>query len=431
MKNTFLTAFANATASLKKTQLFCCYKPKKGIKTFLWFSVAMFFISEHFAHARPEYAARIRTNRCTTCHVNPTGGGHRNLTGKAFGPKAHPLKSFSQQDLFAVDLRSIAYAQLKNTAESKNGLGVMAAIPSVSIPFHATDKGIKWRLNYAQNIGGFGGFTTPRDAHLSVQLYDGYKAYPQFITAGRFIAPFGLLTDEHRTYVRWKTRTSWNDYEMGLLFSGDWTPALHYDLSIVNGEQSQGNFATGRILDWGSILNLRYMSINLGWIAGVSASAHNIKACAQDTKQCIAALSLYQTLSLDGLTNNWIPGSLLLEAVIGYNTNHRLSGDFVSKPKYLELVGQKYSLGGRARWNYRFLPDWLFITKYDYLTLDLDYWGDAYHRLGFGIKHFFNNQVQLEARYEKAIVTPLSEISAEQPGKGKQDVVWALLQVKL
>ena len=399
---------------------------------FLFFGLSLFFILNHASYAKPEYSARLRTNRCTTCHSSPAGGGHRNLTGKVFGPKSAPLTSFAKQDIFGFDLRGIAYAQLKDTAKSENGVGVMAAIPSVSIPFHKTEEGKEWRLVYSHNIGGFGGFSTPRDAYLRVKLYDDYRAYPQFISVGRFSAPFGLLTDEHRTYVRWQTKSSWNDQEMGLLFSGDWSPALHYDLSIVNGEQTLGSFGEGRILDWGSILNLRYMATSLGWIVGLSASAHNIKQCAESIKKCSSAVSLYQALSLDGLTNNLFPGMFLAEVVGGYNTNHRLTGqDFVANSKYLELLNEKFSIGGRAQLNYNFFADWSFIAKYDYLTLDVEYYGDAYHRIGAGINHFLNNQVQLQIRYEKAIATPDSETSAKKPEKAGQDVIWALLQVKI
>ncbi len=212
-------------------------------KLFLFFGLAWFFMTSYWSHARPEYSARLRTNRCTTCHTSPAGGGHRNLTGKAFGPKSAPLKAFSKQDIFGFDFRALVHTQLKNIKDAKNGMGIMVGIPSVSIPFHSSEGGKEWRLVYSQNIGGFGLTTVPREAYLRVKLYDDYRAYPQFISVGRFSAPFGLLTDEHRTYTRWQTRTTWNDQEMGLLFSGDWTPALHYDLSIVNGEQTQGLLA--------------------------------------------------------------------------------------------------------------------------------------------------------------------------------------------
>ena len=399
-------------------------------KLSLFFGLTLFLYS-HLSYARPEYSARLRTNRCTTCHTSPAGGGHRNLTGKAFGPKSAPLKSFSKQDIFGFDLRVLAYTQFKNIKEKKNGLGIMTSIPSVSIPFHSSKEGDKeWRLVYSQNIGGFGATPAPREAYLRIKLYDDYRAYPQFISVGRFSAPFGLLTDEHRTYVRWQTRTSWNDQEIGMLFSGDWTPALHYDLSIVNGEQTHGAFGNDGILNWGSVLNLRYMSTKLGWIAGLSASAHNIKQCAESIQKCSSALSLYQALSLDGLTNNGLPGLLLTEVVAGYNTNHRLQGtDFVSNSQYLKLLNEKYSIGGRAQWNYNFFPNWSLIAKYDYLTLDVAYWGDAYHRIGAGINHFFNNQVQFQVRYEKAIATPDSE--SENPEKAGQDIIWALLQIKI
>ncbi|MDE0118702.1 MAG: hypothetical protein OXM55_01680 [Bdellovibrionales bacterium] len=396
------------------------------------FLVFLFFLSEELL-AKPEYAVRIRANRCTTCHSSPAGGGHRNLTGKAFGPKSAPLKSFSEQDIFGFDLRAIAYTPLKNVDKQANGLGVMAAIPSVSIPFHSNDKGLEWRLVYSQNIGGFGGFTTPRDAYLRVKLYDDYRAFPQFITIGRFSPPFGLMTDEHRTYVRQQTKTSWNEQEMGILLSGDWSYKFHYDIAIVNGEQTKGQgFGEGLIYEWGAIANIRYLA-NWGWMAGVSGSAHHCVPVREEGKKCAAAASLYQVLSLDSLTNSWLPGALLAEAVAGYNTNSHLQGTkFVSNLNYLtSVLEDKYSVGARVQWNYNFFPDWTFVVKYDYLTLDWEYRKDAYYRVGAGLNHFFNNQTSLQVRYEKAFATPADEVNAEKKGFAGQDIIWLLLQVKI
>ena len=405
--------------------------------------LCFFFLFSEELLAKPEYAVRIRTNRCTTCHSSPAGGGHRNLTGKAFGPKSAALKSFSEQDIFGFDLRAIAYTPLKNIDKQKNGLGVMAAIPSISVPFSSNEKGLEWRLVYSQNIGGFGGFTTPRDAYLRIKLYDDYRVFPRLIMVGRFSSPFGLMTDEHRTYVRQQTRTSWNDQEMGILLSGDWSYKFHYDIAFVNGEQTKGQgFGDGLIYEWGAIANIRYLA-NWGWIAGASSSAHNCvplykkaeegKEAEAKGKKCSAAVSVYQTLSLDSLTNNWLPGVLLAEAVAGYNTNSRLQGTrFVFNPNYLTVVLEdKYSMGARVQWNYNFLPDWSLIVKYDYLTLDWEFRKDAYYRLGFGFNHFFNNQTSLQIRYEKAFATPVDEINAEKKGLAAQDVIWMLLQVKI
>lgn len=387
--------------------------------------------------ARPEYSLRIRTNRCTTCHSNPAGGGHRNLIGKSFGPKSAPLKSFSKQDIFGFDLRSIAYTPItKNTKKHKSGAGIMAAIPSISVPFNSTEEGREWRLVYSQSIGGFGGFTTPRDAYLRVKLYDDYRFSPQFISVGRLSSPFGIVTDEHRTYVRQQTGTSWNDYEMSVLLSGDWSYALHYDIAMVNGQQKGGkNLGDNLIYEWGGSINLRYMT-PWRWMIGTSASAHqcfSFKTLKLGEENCSAALSAYQALSLESLTNDWLSGVFLAEVVAGYNTNSKLQGkSFVSNLDYLNTVlDNKMSVGSLLQLNYNFQPDWTFIVKYDFLTLDWEYRKDAYYRLGFGLRHFFNNQTSLQARYEKAIVTPVDEQNSETLGLAAQDVLWVLLQIKI
>ena len=378
--------------------------------------------------ARPEYALQIMTNRCTTCHVHPAGGGHRNLTGKAFGPKPAPLESFSQQDLFSFDFRTIFYtpAQKKHRETAKTGLGVMTALPSISIPFHKV-KGKEWRFVYSHNLGGFPG-SAYREAFLRVQLYQDFRLYPQYIVFGRFTAPFGLLDDEHRSYIRQQTKTSWNDKEIGLLLSGDWSPTLHYDFAIVNGEQTAGAGLGSNLHSiWGGLVNMRALFTNLGWMLGASASYYT-------TEQSSSALSVYQNLSLGHLTKNRLPGNLVAEAVLAHKMNHHISSKFFSegsKSQYRKDVLESNSLGYKVQWNYNFLSDWKFIFKYDHLILDIDYTGDSYRRYGFGLRRFFNNQVSAQIRYEKAIASPHSEQNPKTQGLGAQDAIWALLQVKI
>lgn len=385
--------------------------------------------------ARPEYALQLRTNRCTTCHVSPTGGGHRNLTGKAFGPKPAALETFSQQDVFGFDFRTVFYTptQKENREKGKSGMGVMAALPSISVPFKKNE-GKEWRLVYAHNIGGFGG-TSPRDAYLRVQLYEDYRLYPQYILVGRFSAPFGLLDDEHRTYIRQQTKTAWNDKEMGILFSGDLSHIFHYDLAVVNGEQTAGaGFGTNRLALWGGIANLRVL-FNFGWMVGVSGSYYT-------NEKNSSALSVYQNISLNSLTGDLLSGNLTAEAVLGYQVNHRLPPAplFASDQQYLEEVKDSNSLGYKVQLNLNILPDWKLIAKYDHLFLDISQLGkplditnlgDSYQRYGFGIRHFFNNQVSAQIRYEHAIATPKREENPKVKGLAAQSVIWALLQVKI
>ncbi len=402
------------------------------------------------AEARPEYALRIRTNRCATCHTNPAGGGHRNLTGRAFAPSppaageaVSPLQEFLSQDMFGFDWRVLAYAHIaggkgedkhKGALQSISGPAAMAAVPSVSIPFYKS-KGREWRFVYSYNIGGY--YRGSRDSYLRIKLYDDYRKYPQFITFGQFAAPFGLMTDEHRTYVRMQTRTTWNQQKMGVLLSGGWTPALSYDLAFVNEGETEGArsrktdsekketdlkvFAAGL----GGFANVRYLSTAWGWMAGASASYHN-------NKHNSAALSLYQALDLNSLTRNKLPGAFLAEGVLGYKTNSQITslmqgGDFAGARG--DDLANSNSLGALVRWNYDFLPKWGFVFKYDHFNPDIKYTGDYYQRFGLGLKHFFNSQTILEGRGVLARASPKAETKGSSPVT--QNALWLLLQVKM
>ena len=373
--------------------------------------------------ARPEYALQLRSNRCTTCHANPTGGGHRNLTGKAFGPKSAPLESFSTQDVFGFDFRTVFYTPVKkkDMKDARSGMGTMAALPSISVPFNKSN-GKEWRLVYSHNVGGFVA-ASPRDAYLRVQLYEDYRLYPQYILVGRFPAPFGLLDDEHRTYIRQQTKTAWNDQKIGFLFSGDWTYRIHYDLALVNGKASGLSLVTNQASLWGGIANLRFLFSNLGWMLGTSALFYN-------NEQKSAALSVYQNLSLNSLTKDFLPGNLMAEAVLGKQMNSNTNLPTFIPGDYLNKVANRNSIGVKAQWNYDFLPAWKFILKYDYLQLDISNRADFLQRYGLGFRYFFNNQTSAQIRYEKAFVDPRSKLY-EAKGLVNLDVIWALLQVKI
>lgn len=377
------------------------------------------------ALARPEYALQIMTNRCTTCHVNPIGGGHRNLVGKAFGPASAPLESFSQQDVFGFDFRTILYSPVKKSDRDigTNGLGIMAALPSVYVPFKKTEDQ-EWSFVYSHNVGGFYGIS-PKDAYLRIQFYEDYRFYPQHILIGRFNAPFGLLDDEHRTYIRQQTRGTWNDLEMGILFSGNWSAFLHYDLAVVNGEQTAGtSFGHKRATVWGGIANMRLFLMDLGWMLGGSASYYT-----NDTHS--SALSLYQNLSIGRLTQQWLPGNLTAEMVLARQMNSRVTTLFFSDSTYAQQVKEGQSLGYKVQWNYNFQPDWKLIFKYDYLIFDLNYANDSYQRYGFGLRHFFSNQLSAQLRYEKAVANPASEQNVKIHGSAAKDIIWVLMQVKI
>jgi len=346
--------------------------------------ISFLLVTSVEAFARPEYALKFMTNRCTTCHTNPVGGGHRNVVGKTYGPKPAALEAFSRQDVFGFDFRTIFYTpvQKEDRESGKSGIGVMAALPSMAVPFYK-QKSQKWSLVYSHNVGGFYG-TTPHDAYLKVQLYEDYRWYPQSIIVGRFSAPFGLLDDEHRTYIRQQTRTSWNDKEVGLLLSGDWSPVWHYDLAFVNGEQTAGaGFGGNQVALWGSILNVRALFASWGWMFGASASYYN-------NEKSSSALSIYQNLSVGNLTKGLLPGNLITEAVLARQMNSRLPTQFVSELKFKSQVEEADSIGYKVQWNYNIQPMWKLILKYDHLIPDREYASDSYQRYGVGLRHFFN-----------------------------------------
>ena len=119
--------------------------------------------------------------------------------------------------------------------QSRNGLGLMEVLGAVNVPV-VEDKSSATNFVASYYFGAFSQAVGLRDTYLRWQHKDSQLL--EYVTVGKFTAPFGLLTDEHRTYARWQTRSTWNNYNMGAMLSGELTQGLHWDFAVVNGFQA-------------------------------------------------------------------------------------------------------------------------------------------------------------------------------------------------
>jgi hypothetical protein len=364
--------------------------------TYLFF-LTLFFCP-HKSQARPEYAVRMAANRCTMCHVSPGGGGLRNLTGKAFGSRGFTPGPYSSQDLITVDARALYYLPENTSPAARSGMAWMAGIVGGNIPLTSPDDPKELRLVFAHNIGGI--IAGGREFYMRWQRHgdDSESSTPQHILIGRFHAPFGILSEEHRTYTRIQTQTTWNQFEMGAMASGQMREVWHYDLAAVNGENTAGTALTpDQALTWGGVANLRYTPMTLPFILGISASHHNRVAGQESANAGV----LYGLLSLERMTDSRFPGTFIFEYARAKEMNANLEVGFIdTSTTYDETIANSQSEGLLAQFNYELNDLSTLILRYDQLLLDVRYPSDAFRRYGVGIRKYVHANTLLSARYD-------------------------------
>ena len=231
------------------------------------FLVLILVLNATPAFARPEYALKTKQN-CTACHVNPWGGGPKTVYGKFYGSKDYKPLETSTTDLFSADMRAIAYYP-SGPSKTTNGIALMEVAPSANVPLTKSDADSDFRAVATYNFSPLQ--SGAREAYIRWQpnSQDDH-ALMSHVMFGRFNSPFGLLTDEHRTYTRLQTNMTLNNYEMGVAFSGNILDSLHYDLAFCNDFQNGGGAFTNGDISYGEVLNLRWNPSSLPFFLGAS-----------------------------------------------------------------------------------------------------------------------------------------------------------------
>lgn len=395
----------------------------------LWniFTGLIVFLSVDTVWARPEYALRLGNNRCTNCHFSPAGGGPLNLNGKYYGANGFRLSPFSAQEYAGGEARFNYYAGDKHT-QTRGGLGAMVGSVWASIPVSENQSGsAEFRLVGEHNISGYSA-SGPRNLYLLRHIKDQTRKswLPQDILFGRFIPPYGVMTDEHRTYVRLQTASAWHTgLRMGAMASSNPYEWFHYDLAIVNGQENNGTSpATAQATQWGGLANLRFTPAGLGVMFGLSGAFY--EASENDTSR--SSRSAYTGLSFHRLTKERFKATLLVEyaEAVNWNTTS-FANYFVSDTAYATSLNGAESAGWLAQLNWEVSRLVTLQYKYDRVELDRNFPGDLYQRHGFGFKHMFGPNMWFMMRYENA----MSSRPGEEEGTkmGALDAFWTVIKV--
>jgi len=415
------------------------------------------------ARARTEYAVAQKV-RCTDCHVTPWGGGPRTVFGKMFGSRNHLPSPLSSSDIYYGDLRFIGYYPTSNQGnQGRDGFALMEAAASANLVIQDAKKEKHWapaeaersqrkpgkakpdvssgeiqtqvspvkgkesanqegsavelRLLASYQIAPLGGASV-REAYLRWQFGEATfgRSLLTFL-AGRFYVPFGLLTDEHRTYTRIQTNMTLNQFPVGVALSYV-TPSLwQFDLACVNDFQSFGNFSQIG-LSVGMVGNVRWNPRRLPFTLGTSVNWQRAVGGPYPY-----AFSWSGILSLDRLTKNALGGSVSIERVDGFHWNSDrvntglihpgLSQFFLgsSNSPYFVTVSDQSSVGYYGLVKVHLSPSVDLQYKFDFLALDRTQLSDAFVRHGFGVELFLGSNLILLSRWEKATEGPTNLVA--------------------
>lgn len=368
-----------------------------NIYGFLTFTILV-FVNANTASARPQYMVKRQINSCTACHFSPAGGGPRNIFGKAAGQKQLERGLYSGQDLISSDIKALYISSVKDTHSNMNGAGLMSATVSGAIPLIQYSDGQRGDLIATYDFGEFG--TGSREIYMHWQTTSIKGIKPKNIIVGKLNIPFGLLTDEHRTYVRMQSYSSLNQFEFGGMFSGDPTAKSHYDLAIVQGFQKSGASPKNG-LNWGIVPNIRTYLGDLPIYIGASWLYFK-----SGTSKSPWAASLY---SAAAITQNF---SIISEVVLTQHFNdNNVIGNFLPRfvspttnQSYYNDIVDKKSVGALVRFDYDVDQRLTLFYKADVLAPDKRHLKDYYIMNGIGFRYWFNSNMDIDVRYEKAIV---------------------------
>ncbi|PWU21344.1 MAG: hypothetical protein C5B49_02810 [Bdellovibrio sp.] len=378
------------------------------------------------AWARINYALKMANNKCTACHLASAGAGPKTLNGKLYGAREWAMHPFLRQSYAGADVKFLYLDPTQKQDETRSGLMNMATNIWASVPITPEEGDQGLRIVAEQNFSS-AATTTARNLYLRWAPTDetGTSWLPQYIFLGRFLPPFGIVTDEHDTYVRMQTGTMWNfGLRMGALFSANPVDSIHYDIALLNGQQNTGTLVAGEAAMWGTVLNLRWMPSTLPFLIGASASYYSPAPNSYDR----SAQSVYFGLSFERLTGQRVPVQLLAEYAVARNWNSLIPGSFATAD-YLSQNAQADSVGGLTEIDWDLNLKTTLIAKYDYLLLNKGFSGDAFQKYSLGVKRWFGPNLWFMVRYDKAVANKPEE--RDTGFLGSNSIFWTLLSVQL
>jgi hypothetical protein len=237
-------------------------------------------INSNIVNAEPYLAIKAGT-KCSSCHVNQTGGGKRTITGAVFGQTAASARP--------------PISLWKGAPDNRLSLGtdLRANFSSTTIP-NQTDQlafELEEALLYAeiellkdqvsiyldQNVAPGAAFN--REAFGLFKFADG----DYYAKAGRFFLPYGFRLEDDTAFIRQATGFNFANPDTGVEFGMD-RDKVTANLAISNG--SAGTAET----DMGKQLSFRTSFVERNWRIGGSFNFNDTESANRTTSGLFGGL---------------------------------------------------------------------------------------------------------------------------------------------
>jgi len=350
---------------------------------------SLLILSSSPSFARPQYAAKEKIN-CIQCHVNPWGAGARRAFGKIYGARDLSDSTHLESDWYYLDVRAVFSSMNKNTTtqassqKTNQGNKKRGMMTSQAFLKHNFFEDYTVALNY-----DFGMFNSKiRETYFLMEK----ESYTLLL--GQFYLPFGLLTDEHRTYTKMITASGLRDYEKGAVLTKTICEHFIADIGIFKGFNSL-NQQEGKP---GFIANFRLFPEDLPLLGGLSYLHHTGDTISPK------AFSVYGVYDL----NKYFDATLSFEYVIASNFNDiNINSRYIPRiipsnlfGTYAQDVKGKVAHASQVEFRYELTPQFILLYKFDYLVLDQTKRDQLFTRNGFGFRYQPFHNFMILAKYE-------------------------------
>lgn len=379
------------------------------MRMFLFVSFVFFVLTQQ-SWSRPEYVAKTGIINCNVCHTSPMGGTSRTLDGKMFGSHEYKLNPFPKNDMFSGDVRFEGLYQKGPTSETR-GILFMTADLSFLVPLTENEAGKPEDLFlFALGLSPMEkqNYFNREAIYIHRFVQPGETSWFSTLSIGRFQLPFGLRTDEHRTFTRVQTRTTSFDYDAGLALTADPSNRVHWDLTLSGGQPYTMGGETPVINDspYGIVANIRWNPYFFPGFLGASHYVLNSSTLSQPS----VATSLYFSSSLETLLSARLNWQLEYVESAGFNAkeiNPNLEKTFFpsSEAAWFDSVKKSRSMGWYSLLNYEVSSHLFLLWKFEQYVPDKEFVGDLFTRNGVGLKYFLTSHSDLNFRIEQSLST--------------------------
>lgn len=360
-------------------------KYSKGVPVLI-----IFFISMFDAVALPRFAL-LQNDKCSSCHVNPTGGGMRNENGFFFGKNVISMISPRDKDFslspkltnnisFGLDYRTqYLYSQEKNKTDFQDMTGSIYLNASV-----AKNIDVAARYDFVNAIW---------------EAYGIAKILPNesYIKVGSFIPYYGIRLDDHTSYTR--------GGDFGLLFTTGAIQGLYYNPFYVETGVELGANLSDKAMLTASIGKSKFnstFSTDPTYTARFEATPSIDKA----NFLFGGSFASTKTRNLGSYLSTQMYGGF---AGFGYE-RFTLTGEYDIAKNYI-AAGMKSS-AYMVEATYQILVGLDAVARYDSFDPNIDLKNDEHAHVVLGVEFFPYSFVEIRPQYRFNIENPETKNNA-------------------